>query len=68
MIINNENSDSIRIKKDTSQSNSIQKNEDSTPLTDQAQSAGPPGSAGMVGSKRWLKAQMGNIIKESENQ
>ncbi len=34
-----------------------------------AQSAGAPGSAGMVGSKKWLKAhtdQMGNIVSSSD--
>lgn len=36
----------------------------------QAQSAGAPGSAGIVGSKRWMKAhtdQMGNITSSSDN-
>ena len=44
-------------------------------LTDQqvsnkAQSAGAPGSAGIVGSKRWLKAhreQMGDIASRSDH-
>ncbi len=38
--------------------------------SNQAQSAGAPGSAGIVGSKRWLKAhtdQMGNITSNTDH-
>lgn len=47
MTITNKNDNNKNKNKNSSESN-------------QAQSAGAPGSAGIVGSKRWIKAQMEN--------